>query len=182
MAKTGGPSRSASRLRRSRSFTQRTNRGSVRTSLSILGVSPVPDDERDHASAKRHSTPRMGRASRRSGFGRRRRPFLRKISGRFATLFVPSLQSDTHPARRSLARFFRSAQGSLLRCSLLPRAYRPAGTAAGRKPRSMSRTPGVLLLRYADRQSAARSPQPPPRVTRAEPSATPVGSDADPLA
>ncbi len=58
-------------------------------------------------------------------------------------------------------------------------AYWPDGTQATRKP--LLRRDGSRPSRYADRQSSAVPPQPPPRNTRDEPGLSPTGSVTLPL-
>ena len=50
-----------------------------------------------------------------------------------------------------------------------------------RKPRSLLRNSGANPMRYAERQYPAKLNQPPPRHTRYEPDAAPVGSVTEPL-
>ncbi len=50
-----------------------------------------------------------------------------------------------------------------------------------RKPRASLRNSGASLLRSAERQSLASKIQPPPRSTRSEPDAAPVGSVVEPI-
>lgn len=47
---------------------------------------------------------------------------------------------------------------------------------ATRNPSWLSRSPGTLPFRSADRQNLGLPPQPPPRFTRREPAVAPVGS------
>ncbi len=54
--------------------------------------------------------------------------------------------------------------------------YLSAGTRETRKPRPRERDPGSARLRNADRQYPAGRIQLPPRITRSEPVAAPVGS------
>ena len=58
----------------------------------------------------------------------------------------------------------------------LARLYLSAGTRETRKPRLPYRSPGPRQMRDADRQNHAGKYQLPPRTTRSEPVAGPVGS------
>ncbi len=77
----------------------------------------------------------------------------------------------------------RRRQLRLLLCSCSLRYFAAdsiEGLSASRNPNAGTRRVGSSEPRFADRQSAASSFQPPPRITRSEPVAAPGGFELDP--